>query len=979
MKTRTAFVIAVVSVLVLNCAVVAGEFYAYYTRLPYAIPLDQADYMKTEPDAESRAILEAMETAEDEDRLEEIDFDDLPEPVRTVARREYPNEPLIGVERVQEDDGVLYIVMFEVGGVEAGLELTPDGDIVDRWKDDEDEEGGGDRAGEGIAGKYADIVVNVADGRRLVFAGEFSYLPYWETENGDWLVEEIMPRQEDVACAYSYARIIENRPDAVLIHRRSIPDLDSPNGLTGEVHEYYRIHKDGRVTRRIKSGTDKLVDYQDPANETVQTLMLEPDGIEQLAFAPARLSKEKQAAVPGALVKSSLIDSPVAWWRFDEGLTDRRYERKDLTRESRSGIDCVVDGNITLWKKGVSGTALAFDGYHSAVRLPHEDTPKIGDELTLEAWVVLGAYPWNWAPLIHQSVMDVGPIERGVYDEHGRHIKRRPGRGHYLGIDGYGYPVFAVNGHEARGKTQLSTYRWTHIAATYGKGKMTLYVDGKSCATATANGAIDVPAVDLLIGLNNQPGRATDPVRSPICHMPVVYGIEGLIDEVKLYDKALSGALIEESYVRLQPDFASRHGPDLEPRTLPGETGMAQAFGATYRTLAYHPLWDNLWRPSDYADLVVKFDTIPASVVYWRGANGAAGWVTENNKWMEDQSCEVGGLHGCSEHMSDKECRHAHVRLIESTDARVVVHWRYASIDVDYLFPQLHFWADEYHTIYPDGTAVRKVRFRGGSAGWQDVQFFSQPGTHPLENIHLQALSLANLDGQVLHLTWKPPNQVPRNTLPDACIEQVNFRSDYKVFLIFQEGTRIGPWGTQEQSRHTNDPFAGPWNHWPTSQIPSDGRFAVSNDRLTHAAIAASDVHQHGNMAIYGFNKEDISALVPLARFWNRPPRLSDIQGGANQGYDQAQRAYVLNASRPRLSFTIRASERSPLVNPAFVVKNWEASQRAVVSINGQEVSGERECRQGIVRDTDGKRMLIVWVNRQSNEQVTIVISANTS
>ena len=191
--------------------------------------------------------------------------------------------------------------------------------------------------------------------------------------------------------------------------------------------------------------------------------------------------------------------------------------------------------------------------------------------------------------------MDVGPIEQGVYDENGRRIERRPGRGYYLGIDGYGYPVFAVNGHEVRGKNRLSTYRWTHVAATYGKGKMTLYVDGKSSDTAKTSGAIDVPAVDLLIGLNNQPGRATDPVRSPICHIPAVYGIEGLIDEVKLYDEVLSGAAIEESHMRLQPNFASRHGPDLEPRILPGETGLARRFGATHKTLAYHPLWDNLW------------------------------------------------------------------------------------------------------------------------------------------------------------------------------------------------------------------------------------------------------------------------------------------------------------------------------------------------------------------------------------------------
>ena len=196
--------------------------------------------------------------------------------------------------------------------------------------------------------------------------------------------------------------------------------------------------------------------------------------------------------------------------------------------------------------------------------------------------------------------------------------------------------------------------------------------------------------------------------------------------------------------------------------------------------------------------------------------------------------------------------------------------------------------------------------------------------------------------------------------------------------MIFQNGTYINPWGAKENSRHTEDPFAGPWNHWPVSMIPSDGRFAVSNDRLTHAAVAAADnVTGHGNMAIYGFNKNDISTLVPLARFWNNPPALSHTRGCMSKGYDKAQRAYVLQARNMNFSFTIESNAASPVVNPAFVVKNWVANQKATLEVNGRRIPSNKQCRQGIVRDTDGKPMLIVWLKMQSNEYMDVVISAN--
>ncbi|MEM9659732.1 MAG: LamG-like jellyroll fold domain-containing protein, partial [Planctomycetota bacterium] len=86
---------------------------------------------------------------------------------------------------------------------------------------------------------------------------------------------------------------------------------------------------------------------------------------------------------------------PAAWWRFDEGGGDQ-------TGESVSGMVAEIAGHKSVWKRGVSGAALQFDGYHSEVRLPAAAGPSPSSALTLEAWVAIGAYPWNWAPFVQQ-------------------------------------------------------------------------------------------------------------------------------------------------------------------------------------------------------------------------------------------------------------------------------------------------------------------------------------------------------------------------------------------------------------------------------------------------------------------------------------------------------------------------------------------------------------------------------------------------
>jgi hypothetical protein len=279
-------------------------------------------------------------------------------------------------------------------------------------------------------------------------------------------------------------------------------------------------------------------------------------------------------------------------------------------------------------------------------------------------------------------------------------------------------------------------------------------------------------------------------------------------------------------------------------------------------------------------------------------------------------------------------------------------------------------WADEYYSIYPDGVGIRYVA--RAPSGWHDTQFFTQPGTTCLDNLSLTALTVANLDGKSADLTWKMPNHNPDNPIKDACIKVVNFKSDWKVFAIYREGVQITTWGGGEQSKHTPDPFAGPWNHWPVGLNPSDGRYAVSHDRVTHAALG--DARNVGNFIMYGFTDKSATSLIPLAKAWNRPPTLKNLKGCQSSGYKQTQRAYIIASKASSMSFTLNGSEETPVYNPCFVIENWTSENKCRLVVNGKETESGKSFRQGITRNTDGTKTLVVWVELESVSPVRFAV-----
>lgn len=446
------------------------------------------------------------------------------------------------------------------------------------------------------------------------------------------------------------------------------------------------------------------------------------------------------------------------------------------------------------------------------------------------------------------------------------------------------------------------------------------------------------------------------------------------------------------------PATGERAGARL-PRLPFGPAGPGK-FGAYYTRLRYTDAWERPWRVGDAADVLVRFDTGGHRFIFWRGTSYIPCWVTENGIWYTNEFCETsgGGTEGCAEPISDKQTRYSHVRILESHDARAVVHWRYALTDVHYRLAHVdaktgwHDWVDEYYTLYPDATAVRKiVLWTSRPDIWHEFQeaiVLNPPGTAPEDNLETAAVSIANLAGQTADYVWDTPGK-PRLTarVADPCIEVINLKAPRRPFLIM-DPAQANP--TIFGGHAPNSRFNW-WDHWPISQDKTWTRVATGTDRPSHTSLSwiahpreplPKDWKAHDRteqsvtkLLLCGLTTRKAAALSALARSWLTPaPMKIDSPGFRDGRYDPAERAYrvVRSAAGPTttLEFTLTASATRPVVSPAVVIKNWGNTQALVEMAEGREpFKRSGTCRFSHVHRLDGTD-LVVWIKIRSQTPV---------
>jgi hypothetical protein len=175
------------------------------------------------------------------------------------------------------------------------------------------------------------------------------------------------------------------------------------------------------------------------------------------------------------------------------------------------------------WVRGYSGNGLQFDGAHDYVYIGHQETLDV-TQYTLAAWVKTDGRTTD--PERQEILEKAGAYWLNI--RNGAHILRAGG--FFGGCRGRPYWTYLDTA------TAVPLQTWTHVASTYNGTALTIYLNGVlSVSTTEVRPPCTTNHKLLIIG-----------AKKPEDHAPAEAFFSGILDEVRMYGRALSQAEIQE-------------------------------------------------------------------------------------------------------------------------------------------------------------------------------------------------------------------------------------------------------------------------------------------------------------------------------------------------------------------------------------------------------------------------------------------------
>jgi hypothetical protein len=208
----------------------------------------------------------------------------------------------------------------------------------------------------------------------------------------------------------------------------------------------------------------------------------------------------------------NLTDGLVAWWKFDGNTNDSSGNNLNGSNQGAS---------LTTDKNGESGKAYSFNNSHISVA--HSNLLNFTDSFSISLWVFSTNYITNdW-----QEFLMKGSVNN-LYRQY--HIRPNKDSGKLAFIFYQSGTAFS-----STSNTALENNKWSHVVGTLSNSQVNLYINGLKDSSRQFNNFSSVTSTtySLSVGRLGTYGG---------------YYFNGKIDEVRMYDRALSASDVQALY-----------------------------------------------------------------------------------------------------------------------------------------------------------------------------------------------------------------------------------------------------------------------------------------------------------------------------------------------------------------------------------------------------------------------------------------------
>ncbi|MEI6479218.1 MAG: LamG-like jellyroll fold domain-containing protein [bacterium] len=207
----------------------------------------------------------------------------------------------------------------------------------------------------------------------------------------------------------------------------------------------------------------------------------------------------------------------VGYWHFDENASTTAYDASGIGNNGT-----IVSGPI--WQTGTScitGSCLSFNGSSGGVNIPSNEVFNFGTgDFSLSGWFYIPSLPGTWKSIINRG--SAGSAGYGMELNSGSQIT--------CSIQAAG----GTNQHVGGSIPTINA--WHHAVCVFGRNSMVyVYLDG-------------VLSTSAAYGAGNNGSVSTSNPTTIGMHISGTWNFNGIIDEVKIYNRALSATEILNQY-----------------------------------------------------------------------------------------------------------------------------------------------------------------------------------------------------------------------------------------------------------------------------------------------------------------------------------------------------------------------------------------------------------------------------------------------